>query len=179
VRPAGYMYKRVSRRPEWLKADGVVDLYSVSGCSSEFFGNYIDYWKHNGLGLFDDPETIRELATEQRYNLSGMTLFYYEVFDQEFDDESKTWSPLELIPSLPLDPKVPNAAVLVGYDVVTFSAGPHPECSPLSCNSVAEVIETNTHCLLESFDSARLAVELGSFDNCEPGPFRIFAVYSI
>ena len=34
MRPAGYMAKKVVRRPDWLQADSVEDVYSVSGCIS-------------------------------------------------------------------------------------------------------------------------------------------------
>ncbi len=46
--PVGYMAKRVSKKPDWLQAAQVIDIYSVSGCVSEDFADYIDYWKHNG-----------------------------------------------------------------------------------------------------------------------------------
>lgn len=62
--PVGYMAKRVSVRPEWIKAEGVADIYSVSGCVSEAFADYIRYWKHNGYWLFDSREVIRQLAQE-------------------------------------------------------------------------------------------------------------------
>ena len=35
---------------------------------------------------------------------------------------------------------IPEARVLEGYDVVTFSAQTSPECSPLSCNALASEI---------------------------------------
>jgi hypothetical protein len=54
-----------------------------------------------------------------------------------------------------------------------------PECSPLSCNSLATGIVVNRHCLFDSFEQAVRALEAGAFDNSEPGPFRIFAVYKI
>ena len=47
--PAGYMAKRIESRPDWLKSDGVKDLYSLSGCISKYFCDYIPYWKHNGI----------------------------------------------------------------------------------------------------------------------------------
>ena len=28
--PAGYLAKRIARRPEWFKTTGVVDIYSLS-----------------------------------------------------------------------------------------------------------------------------------------------------
>jgi len=33
--PVGYMAKRVVKKPEWLKASNVADIYSVSSCCSE------------------------------------------------------------------------------------------------------------------------------------------------
>lgn len=54
--PAGYMSKRVVRKPGWLKANGVDDIYSVSGCVSKDFADYITSWKHNGYWFFDSPE---------------------------------------------------------------------------------------------------------------------------
>ena len=65
------------------------------------------------------------------------------------------------------------------YDVVNFTAQTSPECSPLSCNAVAAEVETNAHCLLQSFDQARMLLENGTFKYSEPGPYRIFAVYSV
>jgi hypothetical protein len=67
---------------------------------------------------------------------------------------------------------------LEGFDVVTFFAKGAPECSPLSCNSMAEHMATNSHCLFDSFDEAEARLGSGEFNNCEPGPYRIFAVYS-
>ena len=74
---------------------------------------------------------------------------------------------------------IPFNKKLEGFDVVTFSAGMKPECSPLSCNSLVGEIETNVHCLLESIDEAKLLLEQGKFKNSEPGPYRIYAVYSL
>jgi len=42
--PAGYMAKRLKNRPEWIEKSGVNDIYSVSGCISENFLDYINYW---------------------------------------------------------------------------------------------------------------------------------------
>jgi len=67
----------------------------------------------------------------------------------------------------------------VGFDVVSFSQQNSPECSPLSCNALAQSTPVNRHCLLATFEDAVTALEAGRFDNSEPGPFRIFAVYSV
>jgi hypothetical protein len=49
---------------------------------------------------------------------------------------------------------------------------------PLSCDSLATEVETNQHCLLSSFERAQQLFEEGAFEHAEPGPYRIFAVYS-
>jgi hypothetical protein len=49
--PAGYMFKKVTGRPAWLEAADVDDIFSLSGCVSENFTEYISYSKHNGYWL--------------------------------------------------------------------------------------------------------------------------------
>jgi hypothetical protein len=95
----------------------------------------------------------------------------------EFDGESWTsWSPEA---SFPTNVVPPPRKQLEGFDAVSFSAGTYPECSPLSCNSMAEEIRTNSHCLFESLDEAKRSLDKGLFEDAEPGPYRIFSVYSV
>ena len=173
--PVGYLAKHVSESPDWLRADQVVDLYSVSDCISEDFADYIDFWRHNGFWLFDSPQIIRSVGTDNSINLEGTLLFYYEVFEKEFD--GKTWTKFQPEPSIPTQVLLPEAKTLEGFDVVTGRYAPGH--SPLSCNGLAREIPTNTHCLLSSFDAAFKALESGAFTHSEPGPYRIFAVYSV
>jgi hypothetical protein len=175
--PVGYMAKRVEKRPDFLQAAHVVDIYSVSGCVSEDFADYIDFWKHNGYWLFDSPEIIRSVARENSIELKGTTLFYYEEHEMEFDGAS--WYAYAPEPSFPTNVAPPSGKQLEGFDVVTFYARNAPECSPLSCNGMAEELRTNAHCLFASFDEAYTNVNNGAFNNSEPGPYRIFAVYSV
>ncbi len=177
--PAGYMFKRVVQRPAWLSAGAVVDIYSVSGCISDDFADYINYWKHNGYWLFDSPEVMESLAKSENIDLSGTTLFYYEVYEYEFDDSLKEWVTFAPEDSFLTNVQVPIHKRLQGFDVVNFTAHTSPECSPLSCNSLAETIPVNQHCLLNTFEEAQDAIKQGLFENSEPGPYRIFAVYTI
>jgi len=170
------MAKRV-QKPKDFQIDGIVDVYSVSGCLSENFADYIEYWRHNGYWLFDSPEIIRTVAQENSIQLDGTSLFYYEVYEMEFD--GKEWSPYEAESSLPTNVIPPQEKLLEGFDVVTFYAKNAPEHSPLSCNGMAKGIRTNRHCLLESFAEAYDQLNGGAFKNAEPGPYRIFAVYSV
>ena len=177
--PAGYMAKKIMTRPAWIRAPAVEDVCSVSGCVSGYFADYIKYWKHNGYWLFDSTEVIRSLAQEHSIPLEDCKIFYYEVFEQEFDDLHREWQPFGPDDAFKTSIVLPAEKRLEGYDVVTFLAHTSPECSPLSCNDLAATIQTNRHCLLSSFDEARAHIEAGAFENSEPGPFRIFAVYAV
>jgi hypothetical protein len=177
--PAGYMAKRIVKRPDWIQAPKVDDVYAVSGCVSEYFTDYIKYWKHNGYWFFDSVQTIKSLAEAQAISVGGCKFFYYEVFEKEFNDEAEQWQSFKPDDGFKTSVIVPPKKVLEGYDVVTFSVHTSPECSPLSCNNLAASVETNRHCLFASFDEAKARIEGHAFDNSEPGPFRIFAVYSV
>ena len=83
--PAGYLAKRVAARPEWLAAARVSSIYSVSGCVSEDFAYHVPFWKHNGYWLFDSAAAIAAVARENDIDLSGTVLFFYEVYDLQFD----------------------------------------------------------------------------------------------
>lgn len=177
--PAGYMAKYITIRSNWIKANRVADIYSVSNCLSKNFADYINYWKHNGYWLFDSSETIRELAKENSLNLTNTKLFYYEVYELEYDAKERSWQPFAPEPSFKTEIVQPDKKQLEGFDVVTFSMHTSPECSPLSCNSLASEVETNEHCLLDSFENAKKLLEEGKFNRGELGPYRIFAVYSV
>lgn len=177
--PAGYMAKRVMSNPDWLKAYRVEDIYSVSGCISKNFADYITFWKHNDFWLFDSPQVIEQVAGEHSIDLAGTTMFYYEVFEQEFDDAKEQWYPYEREPSFTTNVRLVGQKILAGFDVVNSSQNNAPECSPLSCNSLANEIPVNAHCLLPDFETAKQLIETGQFTNSEPGPYRIFAVYTL
>lgn len=173
------MAKHVVSRPEWLKAERVADIYSVSNCISNDFADYINYWKHNGFWLFDSPEIIQKVAKEHSLDLTNISLFYYEVHELEYDENEASWKPFTPEPSFTAQIIEPKTKNLEGYDVVTFYVRTSPECSPLSCNALATEVETNQHCLLSSMEQAQHMLEQGKFKNTEPGPYRIFAVYSV
>ena len=177
--PIGYMFKRIALRPAWLQVDSVTDIWSVSSCISPHFTDYVRFWLHNGYWLFDSPETAEAIAKRENIDLSDATLCYYEAYEDEFDGDQKSWSAITPEESFVTDVRPPNGSKLVGYDVVTFSVRTTPECSPLSCNAIATQLPVNAHCLLRTLDEARSALEAGVFENSEPGPFRILAVYTV
>jgi len=175
--PVGYMAKRSCSKPKGFQTASVVNIYSVSSCVNDDFADYIKFWKHNGYWFFDSPEILRDVALENSIDLSGTTLFYYEVHEMEYDGQQ--WRTFAREASIETSVKPPARKMLEGFDVVTFFAGNAPECSPLSCNGLANEIPTNCHCLLESFEAAESSLNSGRFSEGEPGPYRIFAVYSV
>ena len=177
--PAGYLAKTISDRRDWPKAEGVADIYSVSGCISRPFADYVQFWKHNGYWFFDSPDVIEALACDNGIDLSASHLFYYEVHDKQYDEDEKAWREFAPEPSFPTNVAIPEVKQLEGFDVVSFSLQNSPECSPLSCNGLARIIPVNRHCLLATFEEAVTALEAGLFDHSEPGPFRVFTVYSV
>ncbi len=177
--PVGYMAKHVCRKPEYLEAPGIIDIYSVSNCISEDFADYVHYWKHNGYWFFDSPAIIQAIANKHLIDLSRTTLFYYEVYEQVYDDDQQQWRPFAPEKSFKTNVIPPQVMALAGYDVVAYFGSSSPACSPLSCNYLAQTIKTNEHCLLKSFDEARCLIEQKAFANSEPGPYRIFAVYPV
>ena len=177
--PVGYMAKKVIKRPDRIKAERVEDIYSVSNCGSNDFADYINYWKHNGFWFFDSPEIIQDVAKDNKIDMSGNRFFYYEAFDKQYDEAAQTWNDFKPEASFTTNVLVPILKTLEGYDVVTFSGSTDPGCSPLSCNNLAESIDVNEHCLLPSFEEAKALLEGGAFNKGEPGPYRIFAVYSL
>jgi hypothetical protein len=179
MRPIGYMYKRIRTAPQWLDAPQVVDVYSLSSHVSEDFADYINYWRHNGYWLFDSPATIQALAEEHSISLDGLKLFYFEAHDLQYDDEAGSWVTFGADSSFDTKVQPPSACAFEGFDVVTFSMGNSPECSPLSCNCVAARVPTNAHCLFPTAEAAIRAIEEGVFNNTEPGPYRVIGVYSV
>ncbi len=176
--PLGYMLKTIaSPAPEWIGAPYIGAVHSVSNCVSPDFGDYVPLWQHNGWWLFDTPDKARSAAASVG-KLDALSLFYYEAFHRQFDDASASWRAFEpddfhtrVVP--------PTASALSGFDVVTFSAGTSPECSPLSCNALASSVQVNQLCLFDSLEEACVALESEAFHDTEPGPYRIIAVYTV
>jgi hypothetical protein len=177
--PVGYMYKSVSQKPDWLKTEDVTDIYSVSNCVSEDFSEWINYWKHNGYWFFDNPKIINDLAEKNNISLKGMKLFFYYAYEKQCNLDDSVWSPYEVEKSFSTNVLVPKILNKEGYDIVSFSCQTSAECSPLSCNHMAQEIKVNEHCLLSTFNEAKECIDNGMLNECEPGPYRIFEVYSV
>jgi hypothetical protein len=177
--PLGYLYKRTVSCPDWLHMQQVQEMVALAGCITSTFCDYIPFWRHNGWWLFDSPDIMNELARERGIDLSGMTLFYYEAFPEQYDEEQSAWRTFGPERSFVTQVEPPSQATLLGFDVVTFSMQNMPEHSPLSCNGLAQEIPVNQFALLESLDAAQNALNQGRFRNSEPGPYRIISIHRV
>jgi len=131
---------------------------------------------------------MKEIAAEKNIDLSGMTLFYYECYEYEFDlpDQSSVsaagqWSKFACDSSFLTYVEVPGVKRLAGYDVTEFVCRNSPECSLIGCvpEISMHISGINSHGLFDSFQAAKAALESGIFHRHEPGPYRILAVYLV
>ena len=176
---AGYLYKKVESIPHWLKAEGVLDIYSVSNCVSNDFCDYINYWKHNGFWLFDNLKIMEDIASENGLSLNGMMSFYYRVHPFQWVSNKRGWELFEPESWFNTEVIEPTASNLEGFDIVTYSAQSSAECSPLSCNGLAQTIHVNDHCLLDTFENAKKVIDSSMLKEAEPGPYRIFEAHTL
>ncbi len=177
--PAGYIYKSIANCTDDIGRPNIENIFSASGCISEDFTDWINYWKHNGYWLFDNPDIITKLAKDNDISLHEMTLFFYKFSDKEWNIEKKLWESYSPELSFGLNVHEPKNTTIVGYDIVSFSGHVDCECSPLSCNNLAESIPVNNRCLLDTYEQAVQLLESGKIDNSEPGPYRIIEVHLI
>lgn len=181
--PVGYMLKHAEPSPGWIGAPQVREIASVSHCIAKPFAQYVSYWAHNGMWLFDSPEAIFELMAREGLATPGdARLYYYEAYPLELEWDGlalpdEGWRPYATDELAPTSPVAPAAKHLLGYDVVAY--GDVIECSPLSCNSMADELPVNAYCLFDSFETAKAAVDDERFKGCEEGNYRIFAVYAV
>lgn len=171
------MAKFVSSPSGWMTSNRVEKVFSVSAHLSKDFCDWIDHWLHNGYWLFDDPALIQKIASEKGIDLSDATWFFYEAFEEQFTPDLG-WQSIAADSSFALAVMRPEPLFLAGYDVVTYSCGNAAECSPLSCNHLADEIEVNEFCLIPTFENAFQVVAAGRFNHSEPGPYRIVAVHT-
>lgn len=175
--PAGYMYKRIVL-PDWLNCDPVTNVYAVSGCFSKDFTNYIPYWKHNQYWFFNSPDDMDPIIRAEQIS-DDLELVFYEVYEKEFDEQKNAWQEFTGEESFGIQVQLPAQKDFLGFDIVSFSMGTCPECSPLSCNGLCREVNVNQYCLLDDLDFTIQLTESLTIKKCEPGPYRIIAVYKV
>ncbi len=170
----GYFPKRIVPRPDWLNAPAVADVCSVSECMSPGPEDWISYWRHNEIWVYDTAETASSLITD-RADRALFALLAYRILPLKFDVGNV--KPLA-VPRLDVQ-ELPADFTFLGFDIVSRSQEAGFECSPLSCNGIAETVSVNDHCLVDDESTAiQLARDFSQqVSRCEPGPYYVIEVW--
>ncbi len=167
----GYLPKVRTRRPEWLKGPNVEEICSVSYCIAHAPPGWIDRWLHNELGFYDQPDLAWSVVPdESRHDYS---LFAYKLFPVYFERGEQR---LVELPVLSVEP-LPACFSRLGCDVVSRSVGIYFECSPLSCNGLAEGYAVNRYCLADTEAEGLVMAQEFSLSEPEPGPYYLIEVW--
>jgi hypothetical protein len=170
---AGYFAKVVGPIPDWFRVPGVHEICSASTCISTGPDDWVDRWRHNEFGWFntiEDAWSVVPDADRPRYRLFG-----YRIALTRY----RNGDPVELAVPTDVDP-VPIAANFetLGYDAISKSMESVLgfECSPLSCNGMADEIPVNEYCLFRTKEEAIAGAKRFSIEQPEPGDYYVVEV---
>jgi hypothetical protein len=170
---AGFFVKQIERKPDDMRAPGVLEICSVSGCLSSPPKNWIESWRHNDFGWFNrisDALSVIPSGDESRYRL-----FAYRLYPEVFTPQGRVqiWVPGNVSPE-----PIPSAFRRLGFDSASKSMERVLgfECSPLSCNQMAAEIRANQFCLFADLDAAISGAERFAADQPEPGDYYVVEV---
>jgi hypothetical protein len=166
----GYFPKHTLRRPDWLRNRGVEEICSVSCCISEDPEGWIDLWRHNQCWVFDTQKLAWSVVPAERR--ADFELYAYRMFPARFEHGCQTG--IEF-PNLRVEP-LSQSFVQIGYDAVSRSYTPTFECSPLSCNGLAEGHPVNRYCLVDTEETALQLARECSISEPEPGAYYVIEV---
>jgi hypothetical protein len=173
--PVGFFAKRLGGNDGWLPSH-VHEICSVSRCMATVPDDWILSWQHNKYFFFDSEAIACEIASSLAPDFD---VFAYRVLPRRFDKIGET----EITINAPFVQSISDNYRLIGYDAVecwqALEKGMPIECSPLSCNQMAEEVAVNRFCLIDDFDAAlettrRFGLET---DGVEPGPYYLFEVW--
>ncbi len=167
----GYFPKQTAKRPDCLKAANVKEICSASDCISKSPDNWIDFWKHNELWVYDSPEIAWSIVPEEKRAI--FDLYAYRMFPCQFVEGKQE---VFEIPGLQVA-SLPEDFKSLGWDSVSRSMNNKFECSPLSCNYLATEIVTNEFCLLNNACLALQTAKDFSLSKPEPGPYFVLEVF--
>ncbi|BDC48463.1 hypothetical protein F183_A07790 [Bryobacterales bacterium F-183] len=148
---------------------------SVSACINGPSREWIHLWKHNDWGYYDTPAVAWTIVNELP-DAADFRLFAYSLLLAYFDPEGS--HPIELAPGEPPAEPLDASFCTIGFDVVSRSISSYFECSPLSCNGMAnEVAEINEHCLLATQEAAVAFAHRCAKEQPEPGRYYVLQVF--
>lgn len=147
------------------------EVCSVSECFAPGPGGWIQAWRHNQWGYYDDPDSAWRLvvsAERARFDLHA-----YELFPVRFVSGTPVPFPVESSGVRPLE----DSFLALGYDVVSRGKSDFFECSPLSCNGWSMEVGANAHCLVDDLEEALRLASIAEASRCEPGDYHVMRVW--
>src|SRR5262245_40184457 len=78
----GYFPKRRTPNPGWMIPEHVEGIASVSHCITKEPGEWIGYWRHNEMFVFDSPEVAMSVVPELERN--DFEVHAYSLFPVQF-----------------------------------------------------------------------------------------------
>lgn len=165
----GYFPKQTTPRPEWFKAP-VEEICSVSNCIASAPKDWIDLWRHNDFWAFDTPELAWSVVPIE--SRAEFRIYAYRLFPCRFEGGKQI--PIE-IQTLNVEP-LSDLYIRLGFDAVSRSLNTTYECSPLSCNNMADHRRVNAHCLVDTLEAGIELARSFSIEEPEPGPYDLIEV---
>ena len=166
----GYMAKQPTPRPDRFPLESVREIASVSDCIVRRPDEWIYEWKHNDWFVYDTPELARTIAV--KLGAASWPIDAYRVLPVRFEETGEV--PIEI--STDAAP-IPRSFERLGWDVVSREYTQEFECSPLSCNLMAEEIAVNEMCLLTSLEAAVATARRFAREQPEPGVYFVVEVW--
>jgi len=169
----GYFPKRRTPNPGWMIPEHVEEIASVSNCITKEPAEWIGYWGHNEMFVFDSPDAAMSVVPDS--SRSDFEVHAYSLFPVQF---VKGRQDVFEIPHV--RPHALSAGFeRLGYDVVSRSCGSTFECSPLSCNGFEATLPVNRWCLLDDVGAAFELAARVEPSGGEPGPYFIVEVWRL
>ncbi len=167
----GYFPKRRQPVPDWFQNATIRQICSVSECIVPGPTDWIAKWRHNALFLFDSPTLARSVLRAEE--LDDFDVFEYRAFPFRFDRHVRTPWDLSVVAPEQL---AHDCLTILGYDLVSRSTDSAFECSPLSCNAMADEWTTNEFCLIDDAATAIDYADRLCDAKAEPGPYCVIRV---
>ncbi|HSF13920.1 MAG TPA: hypothetical protein VLK65_00030 [Vicinamibacteria bacterium] len=168
----GYFPKLIEAA-EGFDVPGLREICSVSHCISSGPDDWIEHWKHNDFGWFNTIVDAMSVVPHAR--VADYRLFAYRMYPYLF--RSGVERPVDL-PSNVKPEAIPRTFETIGFDAASRYMPDvlGLECSPLSCNYMAQELPVTEQCLFRTLEEAIAGARQFSVGNVEPGDYFVLEV---
>lgn len=150
----------------------------MSTCVAPAPPDWIDRWLHNDWGFCDSVAAALSLVppASTDYDLCAFAVYHwcYRAGHAEAVDPRVAFGVYTDRPPAP--EQLPSGFVSLGFDAVSNTGSASFECSPITCNYMAERLPVNRHGLLDTVVQAVGAASQFSVEEPEPGVYYVVEV---